>query len=134
MTTIKSYTNIKQSRKLAEFLPLESADMYYFGIDDYPNSSKQYHEILIGKIDKDDIDEFGHIPCWSLAALLNYLREIDFFPEIEADEHGVTMSINYYDEEEARLLAPVHNIKVKAESFIDACVSMIEKLHEQKLL
>ena len=73
-------------------------------------------------------------PCWSLAALLNYLREIDFFPNIEADEHSVTMNINYYNEEEARPLAPIHNIKVKAESFIDACYEMIIKLHELNLL
>jgi len=29
MTTIKSYTDIEQSRKLAEFLPLESADGFW---------------------------------------------------------------------------------------------------------
>lgn len=44
------------------------------------------------------------------------------------------MNINYYNEEEASLLAPIHNIKVKAESFIDACYEMILKLHEQKVL
>ena len=126
---MKAYTDIEQSKKLAEILPLESADMIWVLANPdlpmiraiaYEDSEKsKYYEIL---------------PAWSLAALLNYLREIDFFPEIEADEHGVTMSINYYDEEEARLLAPVHNIKVKTESFIDACVEMIIKLHEQKLL
>ena len=29
MTAIKSYTDIEQSRKLAEILPLESADYHY---------------------------------------------------------------------------------------------------------
>ena len=29
METIKSYTDIEQSKKLAEILPLDSADMYY---------------------------------------------------------------------------------------------------------
>ena len=29
MATIKSYTTIEQSRKLAEILPIESADMCY---------------------------------------------------------------------------------------------------------
>ena len=47
MATIKNYTDKLQSRKLAEILPLESADMYYC---------------------------YG--PCWSLAALLKYLSEI----------------------------------------------------------
>lgn len=67
------------------------------------------------------------IPCWSLAALLNYLREVDYFPEIDVDEFEVTMLINWP-------LAPVHNIKIKAESFIDACYEMIITLNELKLL
>ena len=29
MATFKSYTDIEQAKKLAEILPLESADMYY---------------------------------------------------------------------------------------------------------
>ena len=33
MATIKSYTDIEQSKKLAEILPLESADMGYNGIE-----------------------------------------------------------------------------------------------------
>lgn len=74
------------------------------------------------------------IPCLSLAALLNYLREVDYFPEINVDEFEVTMLINYYNEDEARHLAPVHNIKVKAESFIDACVEIILNLHKLNLL
>lgn len=128
MAKIKSYTTVEQSRELAEILPLESADVvwvYSAFEDDYFPHFLGFRKIVVGGKD---------IKAWSLAALLNYLREIDFFPEIEADEHGVTMSINYYDEEEARLLAPVHNIKVKAESFIDVCVAMIEKLHEQNIL
>ena len=126
---MKSYTDLEQSKKLAEFLPLESADMYYHNRVDIPDNFPlpiewKHNNPLLSQ----------EIPCWSLAALLDYLCEIDFFPEIEADEHGVTMSINYYDEEEARLLAPVHNIKVKAESFIDACVAIIIKLSELKML
>lgn len=29
MATIKSYTDLEQSKKLAEILPIESADMHY---------------------------------------------------------------------------------------------------------
>lgn len=29
MATIKAYTDLEQSKKLAEILPVESADMYY---------------------------------------------------------------------------------------------------------
>ena len=120
---MKAYTNLGQSKKLAEFLPLESADMIYPTDFEYPL-------LWIKKSKKD----YYFIPCWSLAALLNYLREIDFFPEIDANKLEVTMSITYFNDHEARHLTPVHNITVEAESFIDACVEMVLKLHELKLL
>ena len=141
MATIRSYTSLEQSKKLAEILPIESADMHYnvVGdaiIGDYQSGISNARSVA--KAYKKNPDEFAKnvIPCWSLAALLNYLREIDFVPEIDANEFSVTMNINFYEDEEAELLslAAVHNIKVKAESFIDACVEMILKLHEQKLL
>lgn len=75
-----------------------------------------------------------NLPCWSLAALLNYLREIDFFPEIEADEHSVKMHINYYDEIEGKTLTPVQTVTVEAESFIDACYEIIIKLDELEVI
>lgn len=120
----KAFTSLKQSKKLAEFLPLESADMYYFGIDDYPNSSKQYHEILIGKIDKDDIDEFGHIPCWSLASLLdNVLPKIINNETLFIATSAALWHISY------------KNIYTAIDdNLIDACVELIEKLHELKML
>ena len=126
---MKAYTDLEQSKKLAEILPLESADMVYVHTTDLEGD--EHYDIDFRNnqpLFEDDIS------AWSLAALLNYLREIDFFPNIEADKHSVTMSINYYDEEEARLLAPVHNIKAKAESFIDACYELIVKYHEQNIL
>lgn len=126
---MKSYTDIEQSKKLAKILPLESADMSYRpyreegGISDYQADLCPYK-----------FASWIGIPCWSLAALLNYLREVDYFPEINVDEFEVTMLINYYNEDEALPLAPVHNIKIKAESFIDACYEMIITLNELKLL
>lgn len=141
---MKLYTNIEQSKILAEILPIESADMCWcnnsikgvnytdeFSANLYTvKEMKKLFDTSLNRWDK----YWELIPCWSLASLLNYLREVDYFPEINVDEFEVTMSINYYNEDEARPLAPVHNIKIKAESFIDACVTMIEKLHEQNLL
>ena len=125
MATIKLCTDLGQSKKLAEILPLESADMSWVS----NGLGKPFARTISIKGDPEEL-----CACWSLAALLNYLREIDFFPNIEADEFSMTMNIDYYDEEEARPLAPVHNIKVEAESFIDACYEMILKLHEQNIL
>ncbi len=141
---MKSFTDLSQSKKLAEMLPIESADMHYvrkkydfmgnpvdgeWSHPKYGNPNSKHANYII-----QNFESYERIPCWSLAALLNYLREIDFFPDIDADEHSVTMSINYYDEDEGKLLNPVHNIKVEAESFVDACVEMIIKLNEQNLL
>ena len=124
MKTLKSYTDIEQSKKLAKILPIESADMRYSPLGD------NMHPWIW----TDTFIEKNAVPCWSLTSLLNYLREVDYFPEINADEFEVTMSITYFNDHEARLLAPVHNIKVKAESFIEACYEMIITLNELKLL
>lgn len=145
----KICTSIEQSKKLLSLgLDPSTADMYYHYV--LPKSDKLHHVpdvgeptnalnwynkgyTLNGKKEPLELKDFC-IPSWSLAALLNYLREIDFFPEIDANEITVTMSINYYNEAEAQPLAPIHNIEVKAESFIDACYEMIVKLHELNLL
>lgn len=119
---MKAYTDLEQSKKLAKILPLESADIWFA------------NGIYLIKTSKEPKDIQGVFSCWSLAALLNYLRKIDFFPNIKADEHSVTMNIDYYDEKEARPLAPVHSIKVKADNMIDVCYEIIIKLHEQNLL
>jgi len=128
----RAFTSLEQSRKLAEILPLESADMAYIASATDNDGETLYtaeykSEIIIYEAD-------DYINCWSLAALLNYLREIDFFPNIEVDEHSITMSISYYNEEEARPLAPVHNVIVEADTFVDACYELILKLNKLNML
>lgn len=141
---MKSYTDLEQSKILKDILPIESADMCWcnnsikginytdeFSANLYAvKEMKELFDTTLNGWDK----YWELIPCWSLAALLNYLREVDYFPEINVDEFEVTMLINYYNEDEALPLAPVHNIKIKAESFIDACYEMIITLNEQNLL
>lgn len=141
---MKAYTDIEQSKKLAEILPTESADHHYvrkvtdfrghpvdseWSHPKYGNPNSKYANYFV-----QNFTSYEELPCWSLAALFNYLREIDFFPKIDADEFGATMNITYYDKEFAGQLIPIHNIKIKAGSFIDACYELILKLHEQKLL
>ena len=41
MATIKSYTDIEQSKKLAEMLPLESADMLFYCSKAYINMTNE---------------------------------------------------------------------------------------------
>ena len=122
---MKSYTDLEQSKELAKILPLDSADMSWAGT----GLGKPFARTIPCKGYPEEI-----CPCWSLAALLNYLREIGLFPEIDADEFAVTMYIASYDVEDVDRLVPMHKIKVKAETFIEACVEMIIKLHERKLI
>lgn len=67
MATIKSFTDIQQSHKLAEILPIESADMWY------DNNG----ESIAGKPEVRYCSFVGlasiNVPCWSLAALLSIL-------------------------------------------------------------
>ena len=113
---MKSYTDIEQSKKLAEILPLESADMCY------PLPCEDGDKPLLEQ------GEFGSTPCWSLAALLDYLRKIELFPSMETDGDEVIMYISCYNAD------GIYTIDTKAADFVDAYCDMIIKLHELKLL
>lgn len=126
---MKSYTDLEQSKKLAEFLPLESADMFYNGVQDL--DKKMVFNI---PIDGRTITvRTGHIitetgikanlilPCWSLATLMNVLERGASFKTsqgwvCQAYTGSKAIISNYYNNP------------------VDACVDMIVKLHEQKLL
>ena len=131
MTTIKSHTDLSQSKKLAEILPLESADMLFqLGEDKYADSirvplTKKHWEQMMPDIN----------PCWSLAALLEEIPEIINFDDDESDyaleilKEGDLYYLSYGNPLEGDKL----NIEPQ-ENFVDACVAMIEKLNELNLL
>lgn len=113
---MKSYTDIEQSRKLSEILPLESADMQWFLEEDYG----------IVQI-KEELQDWGGdctIPCWSLAALLSVL------PKQVLLNGSMEESYWYCKSEDA------FNTYSFADSNnpIDACYNLILKLHELKML
>lgn len=98
MATIKSYTNLEQSQKLAGILPLETADMCFS------------NDGTAIKIDANPYNVRKHmwkdvqlIPCWSLAALLNVLpfhlivdNQRYAFSMIKGlDKNGETYAIKY---------------------------------------
>lgn len=70
---MKSFTDIEQSKKLAEILPLESADMRYAPFGDI------HPWVWDGEV---KLLEKGSIPCWSLAALLQVLP-IGIYDELD---------------------------------------------------
>ena len=65
---MKSYTNLEQSKKLAEILPMESSDMCYLQENGQAKtiSPSKLSEIL--NVSKPQV-----IPSWSLVALLDVL-------------------------------------------------------------
>ena len=63
---MKSYTDLEQSKKLAEFLPLKSADMYYSN-HSFENGYRPIPHIGDYSI------IYNQLPCWSLAALSNFI-------------------------------------------------------------
>jgi hypothetical protein len=132
MATIKSYSDLQQSKKLAEILPLESADFCYIktgvtrdnwmGIPEYqfkPMPHKDYSGESIG--------------CWSLAALRNLLP-----PAIKPNKDSYLFESHntfdnswvyrYYNEDGASYLY------CKNTNEVDACVDMIVGLGERNLL
>ena len=113
MATIKSYTDIEQSRKLADILPLESADMYYGYGKDKPEF------LPISDVDIKCLSQ----PCWSIAALLEVIPS----PSLHKTYSG--WRCDSFNEEGVAI-----RIGDSADNAVDACVAMIELLYEQKLL
>jgi len=123
MATIKSYTDLEQSRKLAEILPIESADMYYFCQIDNDYFPPDVESICPTPLFKDGKEDFNYdIRCWSLAALLGIL------PEIQGSKPIIALDDNYIT------YPHISDLHTKADNIVDACVTMIEKLHELNLL
>ena len=110
---MKAYTDIEQSKKLAEILPIESADMPYY-------------------YDKDNDVE---IPCWSLSSLLEQLDDNiadddgnDW--QLEINKEDGQYYLNYHDRwgDEDDIETDYYD------DLIDACYEMLLKLYERKML
>ena len=140
---MKAYTDIEQSKKLAEILPIESADMHYNngscrGIDYTELFSAElmpYQEALhLMKLHKTNF-MFQVIPCWSLAALLEQL------PYELCDDDGNSAYLQINKEDDVYQLVytdPYGDFEsietIRYDDFVDACYEMIIKLKEQNLL
>lgn len=115
---MKSYTNIEQSKKLAEILPIESADMgWYYSRD--PNAAR--NQMWVGTK-----TENADIPCWSLSALLNVLPKGTDIIKEEADTENERYMCTVGIKDDI--------IPTFGNNPVDACYEMILKLHELNLL
>lgn len=127
---MKGYTDLSQSKKLAEILPLESADMCWQKIYDENHLLSDYRiELLPFRL----YSCLG-VPAWSLAALLDILYQVK-----EIKHQRVTILVGGFAGQQWY----VEFVKVQDEKsvllehskeLVDACYEMIIKLHEQKLL
>lgn len=122
----KAYTDIEQSKGLAEILPIESADMWWSKNFIYYNPtavigiSAEYSNVYTYKFGEDDI------PCWSLAALLELIGvecRMEKTPLDQSGEFTYSFVDDYYD------------IRTFEEgNAVDAAVEMILKLKGRNLL
>ena len=120
---MKSYTDLEQSKKLAEILPLESADNYYSWHDEryyvvnkecpYPYSLKE------------------KIPCWSLAALLDIIKTYSSRLEITL---RVDKNYNIFAVSGDFVFRSFDECSEGYNNIVDACYEMILKLNELKML
>ena len=117
---IKSHTDIEQSIKLAEILLTESADMYY----PCEGVSPKFGVAL---------SISNNIPCWSLAALLDIIPQELFGGEyiINITEGLDSKWIVSYN---ANNSASFYGLVASADNLVDACIDIIERLHERKML
>lgn len=128
---MKSYTDLEQSKKLAEILPIESADMRYGYIAPYDYSDRMYDggydeipypkDFLIKNPNFSANEYDGELPCWSLSALLGVLPDYT----LQTNTDGTVFVVC---ESKKPIISDAYDNPV------DACVAMVEFLHEQKLL
>jgi len=152
MAKIKSYTDLEQSKKLAEFLPLESADGFWEyhdkwysegdeweGYEDYPRA-EPYLEYT--RKENEWKEDKSDVPCWSLTALLklipkHILRKDKihcgqaFIPSFRWE---ITPTAIYYTDGGGVMDYVSFRYGDNNIELIDAVFKMVIKLHEQKLL
>ena len=124
MATIKLYTDLEQSRKLSEILPLESVDMR---IGNYVGKS--------GKVDGTNIhyytkgETFGApqiIEAWSLAALLDVIPGGQVNRMAYSDKYEAS---SWYNSD----FEPAYYVE-DCDNAIDACYEMVLQLYKLNLL
>lgn len=107
---------MEQSKKLAEILPLGTADMRYSKLG-----------FMHPWFNEPTLIEVDAIPCWSLAALINILASNTKQVRIEGS------SEHWFCEP---LFADIHKYSgfMDADNLVDACFDMIIRLRKKNLI
>lgn len=132
---MKAFTDIEQSKKLTEILPIESADHHYVRkVTDFkgnPVDSEWSHPMFGNPNSKyanyivQNFTSYEKLPCWSLSALIELMCECRM-ERTPLDQSGL-FTHSFVDD--------YFNIRTYEEyDIIDAAVEMILKLNEQNLV
>ena len=118
MATIKSYSDLQQSKKLAEILPLESADYHYItqGENQY-----LYPYTLTPEQIKDYDKNIQYIPCWSVGSLLSIAPVEDIY--ITPNFDGKVVVIPEFKDEKGTYTS--EDAYFTGETLVDACFNMV---------
>jgi len=120
---MKSYVDLNQARKLAEILPLDTADMCY--IKGKAHLGFLYEEYK--ECGDTVLQEYE--PCWSLSPLLSVL------PILERKGYQKAKPQLLYNVAINKWIVNSHIYTTNAyDNLVDACYEMIVKLHELNLL
>ena len=141
MATIKSFTDLSQSKTLSKILLIESADMYYEEVCNLPKAiigNYIFHNQCMEDKDYKKLSNPVLSPAWSLAALLSVLPfhlivnnqryAFSMYKGLDKDGEIYMLRYNVFNTDVCLCLTDYYN------SPIDACVDMIEKLNELNLL
>lgn len=122
---MKSYTDLEQSKKLAEILSLESADMHWQYIEE-DNGQLQWF-----CFPKDfSINQHNKVSAWSLAALLDVIP-LEVETHKQTDGHKIYYYVESYMKRNGK---EIYQSTERHENLIDACYEMIIRLNKLKLV
>ena len=136
---MKNCTDIEQSKRLAEILPIKSADMWWSRctITDFGDGVLK----VSYAVEPCNISQFRNtkedVPAWSLAALLSILPNNEHITTSVSRGSWQIEPINYlpntwwceYEDNES-----LTEFNVSADNPVDACYKMILRLHKHKML
>lgn len=123
MAYIKTFTSLDQSKKLAEFLPVWSADLCYLSKNGKGVEYFEDPDTIDGTLELDDTD----VLCWSLAALLSVVpKELCITTELVWDTSDENKRWHVYSKHK--------EYSHYASNPIDAAVELIFELKEKNKL
>lgn len=130
----KIATDLVQSRKLAEILPIKTADMWYKVVTPMRiennvliQDGDKYFSLELCKEENLSINNWEWVPAWSLSALLGALSK-DYCPHLSHDCVSWTFKVTINCDGDKT------EWEWHANDPIDAAFKLIELLHDKNLI